>query len=75
MGKKKENEQEIWVRGVMKKGHFLLAGIELPACKAAFDTSATQEPTASNEAEQCHNGVGPQEGLEETGCTGGGGIL
>ena len=61
--------------GHEKGAHFLLAGIELPACKAAFDTSATQEPTASNEAEQCHNGVGPQEGLEETGRTSGGGIL
>lgn len=60
----------------MKKGtHFCSPEIELSAGEAALDTSATQEPTASNETEQCHRGVGPQEGLEETCCTSGRGIL
>jgi hypothetical protein len=47
----------------------------LPAGEAALDTSATQEPTTTDETEQRHNGIGPQESLEETGCTVGGSVL
>jgi hypothetical protein len=47
----------------------------LPAGEAALDTSATQEPTTTDETEQRDNGIGPQESLEETGCTVGGSVL
>jgi hypothetical protein len=39
-----------------RKEHFGFFA-RLPACEAALDTSATQEPTASNETEQSHGGV------------------
>lgn len=43
--------------------------------EAALNTRATQEPTASDETEEGHHGVGPQESLEETCRTLSGGIL
>lgn len=49
--------------------------IRLPAGEAALDTSATQEPTGTNEPEQGHGRGGPQEGLEETSGTSGGSVL
>lgn len=53
------------------------AGIDrrLTTGEAALDTRATQEPTASDETEEGHHGVGPKEGLEETCRTLGRGIL
>lgn len=47
----------------------------LPASEAALDTSAAQEPTGTDEAEQSHDGVRPQKGLEETSGTSGGSVL
>lgn len=47
----------------------------LPAGEAALDTSATQEPTGTDETEQGHDRVRPQEGLEETSGASGRGVL
>jgi hypothetical protein len=65
------NSREKKKKGIGK----LRAQNRLPAGEAALDTSATQEPTGTDEAEQGHDGVGPQEGLEETSGTGGGSVL
>lgn len=46
----------------------------LPAGEAALDTSATQEPTGTDETEQGHDRVRPQEGLEETSGASGRGV-
>lgn len=47
----------------------------LPAREAALDTCTAQEPTGTDETEHGHDGVGPQESLEESSSTGGSGVL